>query len=289
MPPLSKHHSARTTKLLCIGDTGTAKTGALASLAAAGYNVRILDLDNGVDVLLNLLKSPKSPYPKEAIDNVKYVTIREPMRNVAGKIQPRQAILWQNAMKQLAEWKDTDEDGKEINLGPVTTWGGKDILVIDTLSALSRGAWNFTLAINGKLNSDVSGFESMRMVGYTQKLIEDFLDLIADSSIKCNVIVNSHVTYVRDPGQPKPQNETDHDPIHGYPSAIGKSLSPRIPRVFNSVLLFRVEGLGDYAKRYIYTNTQGIIATKSSAPLNVEKRYNVEDGLAKYFAAVRGE
>ena len=59
MPALSDHQSSQTTKMLFIGDSGSGKTGALASLAAAGYNLRILDVDNGVDILANLLRDPQ--------------------------------------------------------------------------------------------------------------------------------------------------------------------------------------------------------------------------------------
>ena len=34
------------TKCILLGDSGTGKTGALASLVKAGYKLRVLDLDN---------------------------------------------------------------------------------------------------------------------------------------------------------------------------------------------------------------------------------------------------
>ena len=86
MPALKDHHSSSTTKLLFVGDSGAGKTGALASLADAGYKIRILDLDNGVDVLRDLLTSGK--YSKSAIENVDYVTITETMKNQGGKLIP---------------------------------------------------------------------------------------------------------------------------------------------------------------------------------------------------------
>ena len=104
MPSLKDHHSADTTKLLFVGDSGAGKTGALASLAAAGYKIRILDLDNGVDVLRDLLTSSK--YPKDAVGNVDYVTITEPMKNVGGKLIPAKASVWQRLTSMLGEWKD---------------------------------------------------------------------------------------------------------------------------------------------------------------------------------------
>ena len=79
MPPLSKHQSGCATKMLLLGDSGAGKTGALASLAQAGYNLRILDLDSGVDVLRNLLGD-------NAAANVESVTLTDPMKPVLSLI-----------------------------------------------------------------------------------------------------------------------------------------------------------------------------------------------------------
>ena len=51
MPSLANHQSNEFTKLLIEGDSGSGKTGALASLVKAGYKLRILDMDNGLDAL----------------------------------------------------------------------------------------------------------------------------------------------------------------------------------------------------------------------------------------------
>jgi septum formation inhibitor-activating ATPase MinD len=57
MPQATKHQSHRTTKMLNMGDAGSGKTGALASLAKAGQRLVILDFDNGLDILIGLLKN----------------------------------------------------------------------------------------------------------------------------------------------------------------------------------------------------------------------------------------
>ena len=51
MPSLSAHQSNDYVKLLLCGDSGSGKSGALASLVGAGYKLRILDMDNGLDSL----------------------------------------------------------------------------------------------------------------------------------------------------------------------------------------------------------------------------------------------
>ena len=42
MPPLSESTASHFVKLMYIGDSGTGKTGSLASLAAAGYKLRLV-------------------------------------------------------------------------------------------------------------------------------------------------------------------------------------------------------------------------------------------------------
>ena len=51
MPSLDQHQSNDFVKLLLIGDSKAGKTGSLISLVKAGYKLRILDLDNLLDVL----------------------------------------------------------------------------------------------------------------------------------------------------------------------------------------------------------------------------------------------
>jgi len=70
MANISKHKSADYTKLMLVGDSGAGKTSALASLANAGYNLRILDFDDGLSILPEFLN-------KDAVQRVSYVTLKD--------------------------------------------------------------------------------------------------------------------------------------------------------------------------------------------------------------------
>lgn len=288
MPALSEHQSAAVTKLLLVGDSGAGKSGSLASLAAAGYNLRILDLDNSLDILLNVLQDPKSPYPKEAITRVQFKTITEQMRIVGGKAVPKTATVWPRAVNMLAEWKDGD-----TNLGPVQSWGSQDVLVIDSLTMLSTAALNYHLSLNGRLLTGAGGNQLRRDIGMAQQMIENLLQLLYDTSLQCNVIVISHIVYIEEQGMAASLPMTsDSDggpsgPQIGYPSALGKALSPKIPRYFNSMLHVKTVGVGAATKHQIFTTSQGVVATKTSAPFRVARQYPIETGLADYFKAVR--
>lgn len=290
MPMLSQHHAQRTTKMLLIGDSGSGKTGALASLAAAGYNLRILDTDNGIDILLNYLTNPSSTYVKQnpkAAENVMYKTCTDTMRTIGGKIYPTKTDAWQTVIQSLEHWKEPAADGRPaVDLGRLVDWTPKEILVIDSLSTLSTAAYNFALFMNGKLGAtNLTQNEARRMVWAAQDMLRTLLQMLYDSNVKCNVIVTSHITFVNELGE-RPQDDEKPN-MQGYPSAIGRALSPHIPRYFNTVLFAKTVGSGPAARHKIYTTPQGVVNVKSSAPLSVSPEYPLETGLADYFAALR--
>ena len=64
MPLIANHKSSKRTRMLLIGDSGAGKTGSIMSLAAAGFQIRILDLDDGTDILRDYATNPASRYVK---------------------------------------------------------------------------------------------------------------------------------------------------------------------------------------------------------------------------------
>lgn len=269
MTKLANHASASVTKMILLGDSGAGKTGALASLADAGYNVRILDLDNGADVLANLLNDPKSPYKKEALGRVDYETITDPMKNVNGKLIPKQAKVWQSAVKLLDNWKTETAD-----FGPISTWTPQDVLVIDSLSILGNASLNFITAMNGRLGQ--KPYQSD--YGDAQALIESLMQMLYDESVRCNIIVNTHITYVGGEGQIE----------RGYPSCVGSKLPQKIGRYFNTILMVKSQGSGASVRRKIITSTVPLVELKNTAPLRVKPEYDLATGLAEYFRDVQG-
>ena len=68
MASIKNHTSVDVTKLLLVGDSGSGKTASLATLANAGYKLRILDFDNGLDILPEFLTDT-------GVNNVSYVSL----------------------------------------------------------------------------------------------------------------------------------------------------------------------------------------------------------------------
>ena len=73
-------------KIYLVGETGSGKTGAKASLVCAGYKLRMIDTDKGFKTLRSLLTDPHYPYAdymrRHNIDpskNVSVIPVDTPM------------------------------------------------------------------------------------------------------------------------------------------------------------------------------------------------------------------
>lgn len=278
MPALAQHQSAKTTKMLLLGDSGSGKTGSLASLVKAGYKLWIVDLDNGLDILPDLLGKKN-----ELLQLVNFQTLTDKMKPRAGRLIPVKATVWPRTLAMLMDWKDEAPEGYDEkvsgkwtspSLGNINTWGPEDILVIDSLSFLSNAALNYILMLNGRVGQ--APHQSDWYQG--QQLIEGLLQQLYDENVKCNVIVMAHVTYLGE----------DNGPQRGYPNTLGKALPPKVGRYFNSMLMVRSQGQGAGLKRKLITNVAAGIDLKNTAPSKVKPEYDLETGLAEYFKAIRG-
>ena len=297
-------------KILLIGKSGAGKTGSLASLVASGYNLRIIDTDKGVRPLRSLLTDPHYPYDKiikaRGIDlnhAVRYVPIDTAMklRNVTRKLPgdnrttsetllaPADAKAWTKVLDLLDNWK---EDG--VDYGSVRTWTTKEVLVLDSFSTLAKCAYYFSQSLNGRLGARDEGYDYQRDIGAAQAQLTRLLELLYDSSVACNVIVISHITWVDESqgiaSRPKEINKDGGFAVSnpdGYPSAIGRALSPQMGKYFNDIYIARSNGAGANVNRTISTVSQDGVLAKNSVYL--ERDYPVTFGLAAIFAAIRGD
>ena len=277
MPSLEDHHSYNTTKALILGHSGTGKTGSLASLARAGYNLRIADFDNGTDLLKSLL-SDDLP----ALRRVHYIPFQDEFHATANGISliPKTASAWPSFIKALSNWE---------SLGSVESWTDKDVLVIDSLNLAGRAAVRCIQQMNGKL-AVPPGWDDYYAA---QRLVENLCAKLYSISIRCNVICNTHIRevgkreeHIDDKGRVKSIEIADT--IKGFPeTGTGRALSPTIGKYFNTVLLTDTQGTGLGTKYVLRTVPWGNIGVKNSAPKKVNAQYPIETGLADYFKAVR--
>lgn len=274
MPDLEDHQSKTTTKMLLIGDPGSGKTGALASLANAGYKLWWIDFDNGLDIILDLFKSTKSPYKREAMRNIKYKTLTAPMKNSGGKLIPVSAKVWPDTLKLLEGGIKWDLKNPAEEPGGVVNLGLNDVLVLDSLTFLSKAALAYTMSLNNRLGQRAQ----LQDWGDGQALIEGLLGMLYDESIKCNTIIISHITYIGEDGGLQ----------IGYPNTLGKALPPKVGSYFNSVIQMKTSGTGAGRKRKLITHASGQVELKNAAPLTVKPEYDIVFGLAELFADLKG-
>ncbi len=259
MPPLSESTASRFVKLMYIGDSGTGKTGSLASLAAAGYKLRILDMDNGVPVLRNYINetSPSS------IVNVEYETCRDNYQAQTGgpaiKGPPKAYI---EATKLMNKWTDGTEP---------QSWGEDYIFVLVSLTGLGQAALEWAMALNRGAKDGRQWYNA------AQRSLEVILAMLTSETFECNVIVISHIQY-----------SEDKDGLQrGYATAIGKALGPYIPRFFNTMILAELSGTGKNAKRTIRTVPTNLIALKNPAPFRVDETFPLGTGMATLFEKLK--
>lgn len=268
MPNLSNHSATKIGKVLLVGNSGSGKTGALASLAKAGYNLRIADFDAGADILVNLL----SPFP-EAMARVHVQTFTDKLKPTGAMILPDGVPTALNrALNQLNRWKDADAD-----FGPVTTWGSQDVLAIDSLTFAGLAAMRLVLAMNGR-----SGQHPWQSDwGQAMEMLENLLALLYSDAIKCNVVVTSHLTF-------QEEESSLGKASMAFPSALGKKLPPKVGRYFNTVIMAETKGSGSSAKKILRTQSVGVIELKTSAPGRVPPELPLETGLATLFEILKG-
>lgn len=260
MPLLSQHQSNDFTKMLLEGDSGSGKTGALTSLVKAGYLLRILDMDNGLETLKQFVLRE---CPEKA-QGIEYVTLRDKYKSSSqGPIIDGVPKAFVEALKLLDKWKYADTD-----LGAPGGWGPDAVLVIDSLTFLSDAAFAWAQGLNP------SAKDPRQWYGAAQDAIEKVLALLTSPGFETNVIVISHVRYVDNPDGSR----------KGYPTAVGSALSPVIPRYFNSVALCQTKGGG---KRTIQTAATAMIDLKNPKPFEMEKELPIETGLADFFTTLR--
>lgn len=247
-------------KLLNIGLSGTGKTGCLASLAEAGYNLYILDFDNNARILQRLLADKP-----EALARLHIISLRDKIafNNGVPKIKPP-LVAYKGAGRALSDWK-ADE------------FTENDILIIDTLTKMSEAAFNEAMLLGGRLNQR----PQLQDYGWMADSVKLFIDMITSDDWTSHVIVNTHIKYIEG-------NEDLQTAARGLPNAKGQEISNTVSVNFNTTVLMRTKGQGPGAKRVISTQPQGVVEVKTENPRNVKPEYSVETGMAQLFADILG-
>lgn len=258
MPTLGEHSSISIVRLLNLGESGAGKTGALASLARAGYRLHILDFDNGLDILANVLRDDPA-----AMARVEFETLRD------------EVVLAKGIPKIKSPPTAFRRAGETLESWHAETFDASDIIVLDTLKTFSDAAFNHWMFLGGRLNAHAQQSD----YGNLADSVMTFIDMLCD--MDCNVIVNSHIRYFGG-------DEETGVGARGLPNARGQQIPKDIGKNFNTTLLTRTQGAGAAAKRMISTVPQGVVEVKTSNPAGVKPSYPIDTGLAALFADILG-
>jgi hypothetical protein len=252
VPTLDQHQSSEFTKLVYIGDSSTGKTGSLASLVDDGYTFYILDMDNGLDPLVQYTTK------KENLRNVNFETIRDKYKSTkVGPMVDGGAKAFVSAMDKLTEWAKIED--------------ANAITVLDSGSALGKSAFEWAKGMNP------SARDPRQWYFAAQQAIENVIALLTGVEYRQNVIFISHVNY----------KEVQEGVHKGYTSSIGSALGPTIPKYFNTLVLAESSGAGANVRRKIKTMPTGIIDLKVPNP-KVEKELPLETGMSTLFKQLKG-
>lgn len=261
MPSLNQHKSSEFVKLLFIGNSGAGKTGALTPLVKAGYKLKIIDLDSGLDALVNHV----SEIDPKLLSAVEFESFRDRVKMTpSGPAVIGSPKAYVQTLNALEKWPGDGSDPAK--------WGKDTILVIDSLTNLGRAAFQWAKAANPASKDPRQWYKT------AQDLLEDLIANVTSDAFETNVIIISHVEMVDSNGM-----------VKGFASSIGKALGPKIPRFFNTMLLSETSGSGKQVKRKIKTLPTGMIDLKNPAPMKIEAEYEISDGLLRIFEILKAQ
>lgn len=283
MPTLADHSKITRIKALVVSDSGTGKTGGIAPLVRAGYSCRILDFDNGLQVLAKLLT------PEEQ-DSVYVETLQDPIRPTPkGPRYVSDPTAFARCLGLLDHWKTSDYD-----LGPLKKWTTDDILIFDSFTMFNDAAMRYSQAFQApKGESRLGEHPSQRDYGLAMEQVTRCLELLFNDRIcPCHLVLNCHLKWMVEPGEKRTfekhgQGEIETTPLVCYPSALGKQLPPNVGKYFNTIVTMTAVG----SSRYIIPTSTPYFSCKVPDFQKVNKRIELKGatgGLATLFEALLG-
>lgn len=257
MPTLETKKAPTSVKLLIIGDSGAGKTGSLAALANAGFELFIQDYDNGLDPLFTYVKDQ---YKK----NVHYVTLQDKIEQTPAGVILGKVDALKRGLALLNDWKD-----EGTSYGSIYTWNSKRVLVFDSLTFMGNSALRAELTSRGKSNmfkpKAVAGFSDPReIIGDAANVLESLFATLFDDRVKCHVVLLSHVRDINN---------------IGFPSSVGQTLPKVLGRYFNTVL-----GMKKIGTTRVLCTEDSVLTVK--CPVKLPATLPISNGLATVFNAI---
>ena len=259
MAKYSQHQSRRAAKVLITGDNGAGKSACLASLANAGYELFIIDFDNGLDILRSYL------HPG-AEDRIHYHTFRDDPSQV-------KATAWKDAYSVTTKgWKFDNED-----CGKPWEWPDNHVLVVDSLTFGTRQVGHHILTLN---NRKITEQVSLPEWGAVNRELTAFLDRITGDDYG-SVIVTA-----------QPVNVDDENGVSRvYPHIGTKNYSMEVAGFFNTSIGIKTGKQNKRVLQLVGSTRQEFKTSVAPVPPEVEipNPGDPNYGYAKLFSVLKKE
>jgi hypothetical protein len=267
---------------LIVGYPGTAKTGMIASLANAGYKIRMIDYDGNSQSLLAFTDADK-------LQNIDIVYLEDRMRNGERFIETTGVpTAFRAGLDLMDHWKYKEPDGTEVDLGRSKDWGCDTIVVLDSLTSMGLASFRRQQSLSNK--TPLNTTEQVWGLAMAQQ--EAFIEKLTSEANNFHVLVLAHLKIVG----PKDLRKDDDDvtkeiktelqeliPNRLFPSALGKALPPVIGGHFPLLIEASNEFKAGKVERIIRTIPRPELDLKVPSKVSFDKA-SVKDGLARIFA-----
>jgi len=231
MPKFDQLPTLGKQKLLLCGDPGAGKTGLLATLANAGYNVNILNVDDNLGIMGAYLTD-------EARDRVSACTV-----------QAKDKTSWKAILGATEKW----DDGVDPR-----TWDKNSVLVVDSATFANEICMQSVMGENN-VKDDGVGFDQ-RLWGIMANRFENFVARLTSDKYACHVIFIAHMRLI--------ENKKIGGVLKAMPAFLGQQLPNTVARYCNNVWLAERDKDGT-PKLYTQSNAK-YSYLKCSAPHKID-------------------
>lgn len=237
LPDLTQRE-ARGSKTLLLGNPGSGKTSAIATLVQAGLEVGVLITDpGGEESLYDAMERLRLPLdrlhtkyiPPASAD---FTTILDLGKKVSAmdyaSITTIKSGIGKSDHQQFLQVIDTCNnfiaDRSGVRLGPVDSWGPDRAFVIDSATGLN--VMCMALMIGAKPGAHQGEW------GVAMNMEEQFIMKLC-SDLRCFFVLTAHIEREMDETQGKPMRMA---------AFLGRKLAPKIPRLFSDVIEQKRDG-----------------------------------------------
>lgn len=271
-------------RIMIVGYPGTGKTGAIASLANAGFKIRMLDYDGNYESLLNFTKP-------EMLPNIDIISLEDKLRAGVNFIEPNGVPdAFAKGLKAMDNW-EYEEDGEKVSLGRSRDWGMDTVVVLDSLTSMGVSAFRRAMVMQGKSPGNIT--QQVWMLAMNEQ--DQFIEKLTSPHNRFHVVVLAHLKMISpkdiqkgdDPLTQELKREVaDLIPTKLFPNALGQNLPPTIAGHFPTVLLAENDFKnGNLIGRKLKTQSKPELDLKVPAK-NLPKDFDLETGLLKVFEMI---